>query len=102
MKNEVFTLIDLLGIAAFSVSGVFAAMEKKLDIFGIFVVAFFMKKIGGNAVFWAAVVTQAVTFLLFQTTTIAYLWYNIIGCALVMLLATIGQQILPRGPQVGR
>ncbi|QIL77369.1 sodium:solute symporter family transporter [Hymenobacter sp. HDW8] len=71
-------------------------------ILGIFVVAFFMKKIGGNAVFWAAVVTQAVTFFLFQTTTIAYLWYNIIGCALVMLLATIGQQVLPRGPQVGR
>ncbi|GAB2474578.1 hypothetical protein GCM10011375_24350 [Hymenobacter qilianensis] len=71
-------------------------------ILGIFVVAFFMKKIGGNAVFWAAVVTQALIFLLFQTTNIAYLWYNIIGCALVMLLATLGQQVLPRGPQAGR
>lgn len=49
MKNEVFTLIDLLGIAAFSVSGVFAAMEKKLDIFGIFVVAF-ITAIGGGTI----------------------------------------------------
>ena len=58
-------------------------------ILGIFVVAFFMKRIESSAVFWAAVVTQGLIFLLFFTTDIAYLWYNIIGCALVMLLASL-------------
>lgn len=49
MKSEVFTLIDILGTAAFSISGVFAAMEKKLDIFGIFVIAF-ITAIGGGTI----------------------------------------------------
>jgi len=49
MKSEVFTLIDILGTAAFSVSGVFAAMEKKLDIFGIFIIAF-ITAIGGGTI----------------------------------------------------
>jgi uncharacterized membrane protein YeiH len=49
MKSEVFTLIDILGTAAFSVSGVFAAMEKKLDVFGIFIIAF-ITAIGGGTI----------------------------------------------------
>jgi SSS family transporter len=64
-------------------------------ILGVFVVAFFMKSIGSKAVFWAAVLTQALTFVLFFTTDIAYLWYNIISCALVMLLAVVGQRVMP-------
>ncbi|HEY0669646.1 MAG TPA: trimeric intracellular cation channel family protein [Sphingobacteriaceae bacterium] len=49
MKSEVFTLIDILGTAAFSISGVFAAMEKKLDIFGIFIIAF-ITAVGGGTI----------------------------------------------------
>lgn len=49
MKSEVFTLIDILGTAAFSISGVFAAMEKKLDIFGILIIAF-ITAIGGGTI----------------------------------------------------
>jgi uncharacterized membrane protein YeiH len=49
MKNDVFTFIDILGTAAFSISGVFAAMEKKLDIFGVFIIAF-ITAIGGGTI----------------------------------------------------
>ena len=49
MKDEVFTLLDIIGTAAFSVSGAFAAMEKKLDVFGIFVVAF-ITAVGGGTI----------------------------------------------------
>lgn len=49
MKIEMFTWIDLMGIAAFSISGVFAAMEKRLDIFGIFIIAF-ITAIGGGTI----------------------------------------------------
>jgi uncharacterized membrane protein YeiH len=49
MKNDIFTWIDILGTAAFSISGVFAAMEKKLDIFGIFIIAF-ITAIGGGTI----------------------------------------------------
>jgi len=46
MKEEIFTIIDIVGTAAFSISGVFAGMKKKLDLFGIFIVAF-ITAIGG-------------------------------------------------------
>lgn len=49
MHTDIFSLIDILGTAAFAISGVFAAMEKKLDIFGIFVIAF-ITAIGGGTI----------------------------------------------------
>ena len=48
MKNEFLSLIDLLGIISFAVSGVFAAMQRKLDIFGILVIAFITALGGGT------------------------------------------------------
>ncbi|GGF19500.1 sodium:solute symporter [Hymenobacter cavernae] len=62
-------------------------------ILGIFGVAFFMPLIKGKAVFWAAILGQILVLLLFWQTDIAYLWYNIIGCFLVMLLAAAGQKL---------
>ena len=48
MQHEFLELIDTLGIAAFSIAGVFAAMEKKLDLFGIFIIAFITAMGGGT------------------------------------------------------
>lgn len=45
---ELFRLIDVLGTAAFAVSGVFAALDKKLDLFGIFIIAFITAMGGGT------------------------------------------------------
>lgn len=45
---ELFRVIDIAGIAAFSIAGAFAAMEKKLDVFGIFVIAFVTALGGGT------------------------------------------------------
>jgi len=59
------------------------------SILGIFLVAFFMKFVRGAAVFWAAVVSQLIVIVLFKTTDIAYLWYNLIGCAGVILFSTL-------------
>ena len=47
MKYEFLKLVDIFGVAAFSISGVFAAMDKKLDVFGVFVIAF-VASIGGG------------------------------------------------------
>ena len=49
MNIEIYTWVDILGTAAFSISGVFAAMEKKLDIFGIFIIAF-ITAVGGSTI----------------------------------------------------
>jgi Na+/proline symporter len=58
-------------------------------VLGIFLVAFFLKHIGGTAVFWAAIAAQVLVFILFFTLKISYLWYNLIGCAACMLLSLI-------------
>lgn len=45
---ELLKIIDIAGIAVFSISGVFAAMEKKLDVFGVFIIAFITALGGGT------------------------------------------------------
>ncbi|MDR9375295.1 MAG: sodium:solute symporter [Schleiferiaceae bacterium] len=72
------------------------------SILGIFIVAFFLRWIKGRAVFWAALVGEAAVLLihfgrvwhwewLSFMGTIGYLWYNVIGCGLVVLTAVILQ-----------
>lgn len=64
-------------------------------ILGIFLAAFYAKRVRGNAVFWAAIITQIVIFLLYRYTQIAYLWYNLIGCGLVVLFSYLFQMLRP-------
>jgi solute:Na+ symporter, SSS family len=64
-------------------------------ILGIFLVAFFLKNVRGSAVFWAAIVSQALVFVLYYKLTISYLWYNLIGCAACMMIALLISAMLP-------
>ena len=41
----------------------------------------------GSAVFFGAVIAQTMVLVLFFTTNIGYLWYNVIGCGAVVLFA---------------
>ncbi|AKF83531.1 sodium:solute symporter [Myxococcus fulvus 124B02] len=68
-------------------------------VLGIFLVAFFLKFVRGHAVFTAAVISQATVIGLFMLSDIGYLWYNVIGCALVVALSLVAQSVLPRGPE---
>jgi Na+/proline symporter len=68
---------------------------------GLFLVAFFLKWIGGTAVFWASILAQLMVFVMFATLNISYLWYNLIGCAACMLLSVIFQTVLGRNPESG-
>lgn len=45
---ESLRIIEIAGIASFSISGAFAAMEKRLDLFGIFIIAFVTAMGGGT------------------------------------------------------
>ena len=54
---------------------------------GLFVVAFFIRQVGGSAVFWSALVSQALIFFLYFTLSISYLWYPLIGCAACVILS---------------
>jgi len=60
-------------------------------ILGIFLVAFYMKAIRGTSVFIAAVIGELAVLAcyFFYYDEIAFLYYNIIGCVLVVVVARI-------------
>jgi SSS family transporter len=69
------------------------------SILGLFLTAFFIRRVTGSAMFFAALIAQTLVFILFATTNIGYLWYNFIGCAAVLILAPILQQTLFRSTE---
>ena len=69
------------------------------SILGLFLTAFFIRRVTGSAVFFAALIAQMLVFVLFATTNIGYLWYNLIGCAAVLIFASILQQTLFRSAE---
>jgi SSS family transporter len=69
------------------------------SILGLFLAAFFLRRVAGSAVFFAALFAQTLVFVLFATTNIGYLWYNFIGCAAVLIVAPILQQTVFRGAE---
>ncbi len=63
----------------------------------LFLVAFFLRWIGGTAVFWGALAAQALVFVLYFSLSISYLWYNFIGCAACVLFALLLQALRGSG-----
>lgn len=72
-------------------------------ILGIFVVAFYVKFIKGNAVFWAAVAAElCVVYIHYANESdtavswlrMGFLWYNVVGCLLVVIFGLILQVII--------
>lgn len=63
-------------------------------ILGIFVVAFTMKRIGGDATFLAAVIAEIAVVIIWLMDSVSFLWLNVIGCLLVMALALCCQLIM--------
>ena len=50
----------------------------------IFLIAFYLKWIGGSATFWAAFAGETVVMSCYMFTSIPWLWYNVIGCGVVV------------------
>ncbi len=70
-------------------------------ILGIFIIAFLIKYVKGNAVFYAALIAQSVVFLvhfliLSGYFSLGYLWYNVIGFSTTILFSLILQFLLPK------
>jgi Na+/proline symporter len=56
-------------------------------ILGIFLIAFYLPRIKGTAVFWAALMGQVVVLCVYALTDIAWLWLNVVGVGMVMVAA---------------
>jgi len=63
-------------------------------VLGIFLVAFFFRRVGGNAVFFAALAAQLLVVTMFLSLNIGYLWYNLIGCAACIAFSMLLQTVL--------
>ncbi|MFN8350813.1 MAG: sodium:solute symporter [Flavobacteriales bacterium] len=99
----------LFGLLALAFAALFSLFENLIQavniigslfygtILGIFLVAFFLKRVGGKAVFIAALVAQAVIlYIHFSEIQIAFLWYNLIAPAIVVVLALVLEALLGR------
>ena len=105
----------LFGLLALGFAALFSLFENLIQavnilgslfygtILGIFLVAFFVPFVQGTAVFIAALIAQALILALhFGTIEIAFLWYNLIAPAIVVVLAIALQFARsPRAPVPG-
>ena len=61
-------------------------------VLGIFIVAFFFKKIKGNQVFYAACLSQILIFFIYGLFEIGYLWLNFIGAIMTIIFSNISKK----------
>jgi Na+/proline symporter len=57
-------------------------------LLGVFVLAFFFRKVGGTAAFLGVIAGEAAIFATKFLTGISFLWYNVIGCLVVLITAS--------------
>lgn len=58
-------------------------------ILGIFLVAFYAKSIGGQATFYATIITETIVVALWLSKAMAFLWLNLVGAAILVLTAVL-------------
>jgi Na+/proline symporter len=63
---------------------------------GVFLVGFFTRKPSGTAAFVAVVVAQAAVVAVWLGSSIGFLWYNVVGCAVVVAVALGSLLVSPR------
>jgi len=66
-------------------------------ILGIFLVALYARRVRGRAVFLASLAAQATVIVVFLGSDLGFLWYNVVGCAVVVFLALTVERLSPRG-----
>lgn len=60
-------------------------------LLGLFVVAFFVRRVTATPVLLGALVAQATVIALFFTSELGFLWYNVVGCGLVVVVSLAAQ-----------
>jgi hypothetical protein len=54
------------------------------SLLGVFTLAFFFPKVGGNGAFFGMIAAEVAIFAAYLFTGISFLWYNVIGCVVVV------------------
>jgi hypothetical protein len=61
----------------------------------VFVLAFFFKSVGPNGAFFGVLAGEAAIFAAYLFTKISYLWYNVVGCVVVIAVGVLISQFSP-------
>lgn len=69
-------------------------------VLGVFLVAFYIKYIKSEAIFWGALITQVVVIFIYMMDMFSYLWLNVIGAAMTIMLALILQMFMKQPPDL--
>jgi Na+/proline symporter len=86
-----------IGFAALGARG-FGALIVRVNIvgswfyggmLGVFVLAFYCKRVRGTAAFWGVIAGEAAIFAAAWFTHISFLWYNVIGCVVVVAVGLL-------------
>jgi Na+/proline symporter len=85
--NRMGTLVEAINILGSLFYG---------TILGIFLVAFYVKRVRGAAAFYAAIAAEVAVLACFLFTDISFLWYNVVGCGLVIALSLPVDALLRR------
>jgi Na+/proline symporter len=84
-----------MGFAAWGARG-FGALIVRVNIvgslfygglLGVFVLAFLCKRVGGTAAFWGVIAGECAIFAVARFTDVSFLWYNVVGCLVVVGVA---------------
>ena len=75
LAKEIGSLIEAVNILGSLVYG---------TILGIFLTAFYLKKVSGTPTFFAAIIAELLVLYCYFFTDIPFLWYNVIGCLVVV------------------
>jgi Na+/proline symporter len=65
-------------------------------LLGVFVLAFFFRSVGANGAFFGVLAGEGAIFAANLFTNISFLWYNVIGCVVVILVAVAVSRIFDR------
>jgi Na+/proline symporter len=69
-------------------------------LLGVFVLAFFFKRVRGSAAFWAMLTGEAAIIACSLFTHIAFLWYNVIGTFVVVVAGVLFSTWMKEPPQI--
>ncbi|MEO6818121.1 MAG: sodium:solute symporter [Ginsengibacter sp.] len=79
LGNSLIETVNILGSLFYGV------------ILGIFLVAFWFKFIKANAIFYGAIISEVLVVLIYKADIISFLWLNVIGALLVIVIAALLQ-----------
>jgi Na+/proline symporter len=66
-------------------------------LLGVFVLAFFFRHVGANGAFYGVLAGEAAIFAANLFTKISFLWYNVIGCVVVVMVGLLVAKFADNG-----